>query len=177
MKRTRLSKMSSKKSIATALMVVLACSLLTTTGCEKTPKLISETKPSSSQIEFCRVRLYLNRTTDIEPLGFQHYSEDGDIIWFKFRTKVVSLPGLFDREKLSGGQVEEISKFKIEYEMPAYTQSEKRKPDWWDVDDFNLVGGRIDTPQTEILSIGVSNSDGRENPGEPAVVFMMLKQL
>lgn len=177
MKRVRLSKMNFTKSMAAALTLLLACSLLTTTGCEKPPKLISETKPSSSQIEFCRVRLYLNRTTDIEPLGFQHYSEGGDIIWFKFRTKVVSLPTLFDKDKLNGAQVEEISKFKIEYDMPAYTQSEKHKPEWWDVDDFKLVGGRIDTPQTEILSIGVSNSDGRENPGEPAVVFVMLKQL
>lgn len=177
MKRKRLSKMNFTNSTITALMVLMACSFLAITGCEKTPTLISETKPSSSQIEFCRARLYLNRTTDIEPLGFQHFSDDGDMIWFKFRTKVVSLPALFDREKLKGAQVEEISKFKIDYKMPAYTQASKHKPEWWDADDFKLVGGRIDTPQTEILSIGVSNSDGRENPGEPAVVFVLLKKV
>jgi len=177
MKRKRLSKMKLKKTTVSMMMVLMACTFLAVTGCEKAPKLISETKPSSSQIEFCRVRLYLNRATDIEPLGFQHYSDDGDVIWFKFRTKVVSLPSLFDKDKLKGAQVEEISKFEIDYEMPAYTVAEKHKPEWWNVDDFKLVGGRIDTPNTEILSIGVSNSDGRENPGEPAIVYVLLKKV
>lgn len=157
-----------------ALMSLLAVTIV---GCKGKPVLVTTERPTSSEIELCRLRLYLNRATDVQPIGFQHYSGKGDIIWFKFKTKVVSLPNLFHSSSLKGAQVEEISKFKIAYEMPEYDDTKNRNPEWWDPDDFNLVGGRIDTPSTEILSIGVSNSDGRQNPGEPATVYILLKKV
>ena len=159
---------------------ILACALLalltvTNVGCEKKPVLVTTERPTSSEIELCRLRLYLNRGVDVESLGFQHFTGGGDIIWFKFKTKVVNLPNLFST--LKGAQVQEVSKFELAYEMPEYDDTKDRNPEWWDPGSFNLVGGRIDTPSTEILSIGVSNADGKQNPGEPATVYILLKKV
>ncbi len=162
-------------------ITILAVAIAGIGGCENSPALITTTKPSSSQIELCRLRLYLVRQSDIQPIGFQHYNAKDDTIWFKFRTSVATLPDLFDSELLMGGQFaakfEAVTKFKDRYEMPTYKDTAKFVPEWWDPQDQILVGGRINTPDTEIMSIGVSNADGRERPGEPAIVYILLKKV
>lgn len=156
---------------------LVALTLFCISGCQDSPTLTETTKPSASQIELCRLRLYLGRQADIKPFGFQQYKANEDTIWFKFSTKVSSLPALFDSTKLTGAQFETVTKFENRYEMPSYSETSGMNPEWWKPENEILVGGRIDTPATEIMAIGVSNADGRENPGEDAIVYVLLKKV
>ena len=133
-------------------LVVLAAVLFTTIACldfefgndEET------TMPTESQVNRCRVEMYLKDTANITALGYKlEGSGIDDVIWFKFHADAKNLAQVFDTSIVDITQFEENSKV-----------MGLKDVEWWDVDGKNLFGGQVALPNARFMTVGAEKVEG-----------------